>query len=275
MNEPHYITLQKEDEKYASTYTAHFPSPISYVSGIFEVGLKEAIITMDPGDIDLKKTNYMAICNGNDLVENQILSIPRFPRPLLFDHINKTLKAWMSPVRDLRIEARSGHCVITTGDINICLLFTKELADALGFNIHLSGETKETIKPPSARQIALFRSVWVKEAEDIDSSPSTQGEGFIFAANYLRKTTDCLFVHSDIIKHHFVGSDYKQLLKIIPVVDKNFIYQSIERPVFRRLFSETFDKIKVEFKDSDGNPHHVRKAILVLEFKRAEHEQSL
>lgn len=100
------------------------------------------------------------------------------------------------------------------------------------------------------------------------SKTDTGKSSYYFFSERKRKSVPKnLFIHSDCIKHHLLGSNWTQVLEILPY--RRFDQFHFEKPCFYPLYCNRFDRITVKLTDDNGEPiDSSGRILLILEVRR-------
>ena len=225
---------------------------------------------------------YGHICPGYECV-----------RRFLSDAVSNTTKEeiiWVPPhlewsPSDMKVRVTRGEFSISAAKSrSLFPVFSRDVAEMLGmpYCLQKTHMRLKQVKQGSQSPPPLFHPAFKVEStcwtnshevqEDFIKVVDTQYDGL----SPIDKTAglNCLFVYTDIIKHHPVGNTQKQLLRVIPVPnDSRFgdtVSQEFVSPQFYPLQHKSFSSIEVSICDGSGRlvPFKFGRVVIVLEIRK-------
>ena len=181
--------------------------------------------------------------------------------------LNYTKASGMVAISEGELSFTAGDREVEGESRYLTVIFSKDLAEMLGFPVYIRNFDHTFLMRYTCWAPPPDSSGVIKVVDDkripIAYSPYDKTAGL-----------GCLFVYTDIIRHHPVGNTQAQLLKVISVPnDSNFgdiISQDINSLQYYPLLHKSFNSIEIRICDGSGKevPFKYGRVIIVLDIRK-------
>lgn len=194
--------------------------------------------------------------------------MPQISKSIVLNYINAELDRWKCGIDRVEYDDATGKTVVVSLNPTLALLFTRELANFLGF------KTEAVIKDMEFQN--WEQSEWehyyktLVKPQPIFGGPKNDFHPemrYLFSERKRNIGPKLIFVNADCVNHHLVGNTWSQILVILPNKDTSRF--RFKRPCFFPLYCNRFDKITIKLTDEHGEIlNSSQRVILVLEIQR-------